>query len=488
MRKMLAVALVLAASLSVYGQELLPQLYEELRASTDKPNGTSLSFTRGNTLPPNWIVMTDDDPSHGAAFVADVRALVEGAHRTVDICFLGPPPAPSDSDRFASELRAAVRALAAAGRTVSIRMLFGFPTTYSFDVTPLLRYLTADLPRPNKIRIEIGAIGTAPASWSHAKIIVADDRRVLVGGHNLYNDGYLGPKPVFDLSMMLEGPAAVTAVRYSLLLWRFTATYSKYAKLWTTFSATYDPFMNTVAEDAGAASYDDPPPPPPFGSGGIPVLAVSHNGVGLDTGVEPGWAEVWRGEGAPLRQWSDRAMIWLFDHARSTIRISQQDLVSNTKGIVRENDELMSALARAMHRGVSVYIILSNTGAGDYSYGVPYSRIIDHLFRSLSGSRDEKTGVLTERLHLAPVAIMAGGQPSTKWPDGSLVRNHAKFYMIDDRVFYIGSHNMYALPGTALQEFGYIVESSDAAAKLLESYWKPRWEASRHFQEPIHPQ
>ena len=61
-------------------------------------------------------------------------------------------------------------------------------------------------------------------------------------------------------------------------------------------------------------------------------------------------------------------------------------------------------------------------------------------------------------MHLAPFRF----GPDESWPGGKTFANHAKFWMVDDRVFYIGSDNMYPVN---LQEFGYIVDDAKAARR-----------------------
>jgi hypothetical protein len=48
--------------------------------------------------------------------------------------------------------------------------------------------------------------------------------------------------------------------------------------------------------------------------------------------------------------------------------------------------------------------------------------------------------------------------------------------MVDDRLFYIGSDNVYPVN---LQEFGYIVDDRRAAAEVLEAYWNTLWQWSK---------
>ena len=68
-------------------------------------------------------------------------------------------------------------------------------------------------------------------------------------------------------------------------------------------------------------------------------------------------------------------------------------------------------------------------------------------------------------MHLAPLRF----GPDASWPGGKTFANHAKFWMVDGRVFYIGSDNMYPVN---LQEFGYIVDDQKArrtARRLLDA-------------------
>ena len=79
--------------------------------------------------------------------------------------------------------------------------------------------------------------------------------------------------------------------------------------------------------------------------------------------------------------------------------------------------------------------------------------------------------LLCERLHLAPFRF----GPDKRWPDGAPLATHTKFWMVDGRVFYIGSDNMYPVN---LQEFGYIVDDRKAAQEVVDAYWAPLWQWS----------
>ena len=79
---------------------------------------------------------------------------------------------------------------------------------------------------------------------------------------------------------------------------------------------------------------------------------------------------------------------------------------------------------------------------------------------------DPINALLCSHLHLAPFRF----GPDATWPHGVAIANHAKLWMVDDRVFYIGSDNVYPVN---LQEFGYIVDDRKAAAELLDALLEP---------------
>ena len=87
-------------------------------------------------------------------------------------------------------------------------------------------------------------------------------------------------------------------------------------------------------------------------------------------------------------------------------------------------------------------------------------------------SPDPVNALLCEHVFLAPMRF----GPDSKWPGGAAIANHAKFWMVDDRTFYIGSDNMYPVN---LQEYGYIVDDRKAAGEILEAWWNSLWQWSQ---------
>jgi hypothetical protein len=62
--------------------------------------------------------------------------------------------------------------------------------------------------------------------------------------------------------------------------------------------------------------------------------------------------------------------------------------------------------------------------------------------------------------------------------------NHAKFYMVDEEICYVGSDNLYPNYNT---EFGYLIEAGDDGAleSLLRNYWSKVWLYSEpHYVKP----
>jgi phosphatidylserine/phosphatidylglycerophosphate/cardiolipin synthase-like enzyme len=83
--------------------------------------------------------------------------------------------------------------------------------------------------------------------------------------------------------------------------------------------------------------------------------------------------------------------------------------------------------------------------------------------------------------HLNLTALRFSGASATEWSWQKKKKpffNHAKVYIIDDAVFYVGSDNLY--PNNQ-QEFGYLVEGSTATARFVTDYWDKLWRYSGRY-------
>src|SRR5262249_56326840 len=88
-----------------------------------------------------------------------------------------------------------------------------------------------------------------------------------------------------------------------------------------------------------------------------------------------------------------------------------------------------------------------------------FERRDPHWRYAIRTGPDPVNALLCERLHLAPLRF----GPDRRWPDGKPFATHAKFWMVDSRIFYIGSDNMYPVN---LPEFRYNVAHAPAAAPI----------------------
>lgn len=417
---------------------------------------------------------------HSDALIVRVHDLIASARRRVDINLLEPPPA----TRFLGAVRDALDSLARTHRAISVRILIGQYPTGEVDVPAFLKALTEGLDgiSGSRLSISVSAMRSCVAfedcdsySWNHSKILTVDGREALVGGHNLWSDDYLIDNPVHDLSMQVTGPAAASAAHFADALWQYVCA-----------NLDKEAAISVASLPAGASSPIHeclPPEPLPASpqakSGGMPILGVGR----LAAGITKDFANQ-----------SELARDLMLGAARHSIRIVQQDLGFNlARADTLFPDSTFDRLVDFLrHEQGDIYIVLSDLGAvGDsgssYSNNVTLAQVAQHLRDAVQRriyardplaryairrGPDPVNALLCSRVHIAPFRF----GPDAAWPGGRPIANHAKFWMVDDRTFYIGSDNMYPVN---LQEYGYIVDDTKAAADLIAAYWNPLWEWSR---------
>jgi phosphatidylserine/phosphatidylglycerophosphate/cardiolipin synthase-like enzyme len=373
-------------------------------------------------------------------------------------------------------MRNAITWLAYSRRPVTIRIMIGSHPPGGADPRALLEDLIRDAAGSpgSRIQLYVGAIrscnGEASCgalSWNHAKIVVADGRRALVGGHNQWTADYLAEAPAHDLSMEVEGPAAAAAARFAGALWDFVCR-----------QPADDGANQSVLFAAGqhlmkACLASMPLPPaakaPVKRVGNVRILAVGRLGAGV------------------TQDFADQSLVvrdLFLGAARQSIRMVQQDVAFSFSGVplgdVWPDKDLADIVDLVTKRGGDAYLVLSNLDAagpvGSYSNGVTLAEVAAHIMRiakTRSGLQDtELVPLLCGHLHLAPLRF----GPDDTWPDAKPIGVHAKFWMIDDRAFYIGSENLYPV---ALQEFGYIVEDKAATVAARAKYWDNVWQWSQ---------
>jgi len=398
-------------------------------------------------------------PAASGRLLTAIEEIIAGAERLVDIASLEP----FASGEFAAAIRRGLARAARRGHPLTVRMLYGrhrFVTQTDADFETAIRDLTADLPADSAIRLHACRMETSNdqkrPSWNHAKIVAADGSEALVGGHNLWHADYLGFAPVHDLSMRVTGSAAGEAHAFLDLLWDWAGRQ---------LAAPSDiGSLHAIRWAGGQIEPAGPPPPVALAaplSGSIPALAVGRLGTGVS--ADPRVANV----GAAVAAVA-------FRQARSTIRISQMDFGFHWDGVNFWSADVVAALADVLTdpaRSVTVQMVLSEPGAktaagGPYSFGTTLADIVAEMRRAIGDRR------MTGHMLMAPLRFSSSGD---RWEhDGTQLKiiNHAKFWMVDDRAFHVGSDNLYP---HNLQEFGYVVESADLAREARAQYWDPMW-------------
>jgi phosphatidylserine/phosphatidylglycerophosphate/cardiolipin synthase-like enzyme len=301
-------------------------------------------------------------------------------------------------------------------------------------------------------------------AYNHGKIITVDNKTLMVGGHNLWGQDYLQKKPVNDLSIKISGPIAIGATKYANTMWDYTCkNHGFLSNLFYSYkngkySTTCLPDISTEQKLTSQKSGD------------IQVSAMSVSK--LNNGV--------LGDDADQ---SEIARVYAFNSATKSIKISQQALFQIGIGdyirrpilhpIMTKDGTVMQALANAITKGVSVYIVTSSLGGTEYTSYVDLKYIRNYMSNLLISKHNltpkQVAHILNKNLHLGVISY-----------DGNEMhdQSHNKVWIVDDHIFYNGSHNIYP---SSLQQFGVIIDSK-AATKLLEDkLWNPLWENSLKY-------
>jgi phosphatidylserine/phosphatidylglycerophosphate/cardiolipin synthase-like enzyme len=380
---------------------------------------------------------------HSDVLLDEIWHTMTDAHSTLDITSLSAP-----RGRFLATMRNAITTLDRRGEAIQIRALFGdFP-----DNTPNLQQILADLTRDvrpgTKLTVSVGAHKHGLTSWNHSKIIAVDGKEVILGGMNMWGDHYLDADPVHDVSEHIVGPLAMAAQNFVNELWA----------------------MAPCADGRIAGNRGNGCPRPAggnataAGAGNVRMLGVGRLGIGQVNGFN--------------RDPSDTALVAMMDAARSTIRISQQDIGSvkilnlfGQGGVLPK--PYMDAWIRAAIRGVDVTVVVSNdnsfggTGtskADSYSNGWALQDLWNGLVDEARQLFPDHEADLCRHVHFAH--LRSSG--SATWADGRPQANHAKVVIIDDQAHYVGSQNLY---DADLAEFGVIVDDQAATQKMIADYY-----------------
>lgn len=117
-----------------------------------------------------------------------------------------------------------------------------------------------------------------------------------------------------------------------------------------------------------------------------------------------------------------------------------------------------------------------------YGYGWSVENAADWVFAYFAYDQEHRpagmspadvAAMICEKLHVTHIRVH---KDEATYPTGKQIGNHAKVIIIDDEVYYMGSHNFY---GAGLQEFGQIVDDQATVEKFVGEYWSPMWSESQ---------
>lgn len=484
----------------------LDAVEKTLRQVSPGLEGDIWQRTAGNKLdasaadPSDWLLQspgcwgdaTCADRPGTKRLLAKMTENISKAKRTVDISTLAPFPDGAFQDAIAAGLKASVES----GNKLRVRVLVGAAPVYHMNVLPT-KYrddLKARLGKAaDSITLNVASMTTSKTSfsWNHSKLLVVDGESAITGGINSWKGDYLDTShPVTDVDMALTGPAASTAGRYLDTLWTWTCrNKSNIASVW--FAGSGGECMPTMEKDAN--------PTPAAPTGDVPVIAVGGLGVGIKdsdptskfTPQLPTAPDTKCVVGLPDKTNADRdydtvnpeesALRALVASADRQIVLSQQDLNATCPPIARYDIRLYDALAAKMAAGVKVRIVVSDpanrgaVGSGGYSQIKSLAEISDTLRSRLAlvtGDQQKAKAAMCSTLQLATFR----SSPGATWADGKPYALHHKMVSVDSSAFYIGSKNLYP---SWLQDFGYIVESPEAAKQLEAKLLDPAWTYSQ---------
>lgn len=357
----------------------------------------------------------------------------------------------------------------------------GYTTLYQY-----LKYITSKLHDGNQLIVSVASERSCNPlicrysidplfgfSWNHAKFLAVDGDYLITGGQQFNGPAYLGDNPVNDSMIELYGPIAQTATQYSNIMWDYVnknkGVISNYC--WTYESGNISSKCITRFKLHNSISRFN------FESNMVAVKTMFV--AKLNHGVLPDDADQ-----------SETSRVYAFKHANKSIKISQQAIfnlgVLYTKTILGPVNTLdgnvIDALGYAIyHNNVDVSIITSNRKGGQsgWSSKVPleflYNSILENILTQFpSAKRHHVEAMLAEHLHLSYIDF--------NHSNNDAINNHNKFWMVDDHLFYFGSHNIYP---SALQQYGVIMDSYELANQINLEFWIPMYSNSNKISEVL---
>jgi len=437
-------------------------------------------------------IQEDLETSHSDHFPEKMGEIISRATRWVDFTSLGAP-----DGKFLSSLAKALKRLSDSGKRVTVRFLtgniIGMPTDNRKLCEQLTKYPGHELPDDTSIRLWVGAWRKG-LSWNHAKIIAVDGKYLFTGGHNVWDPHYLQKNPVRDLSMEAEGQVAEDGHVFANSMWEYIITTSKQERevknepgwlprvpkgrvgvcSFPPQTGEYPPLYEPASQPM--------PLPDAVAAGNLPMITMGRYGT-----LHPSNAAA---------NPSDSAIVAMLKSARKCIKMSLQDLgplavpppmgPMAIPGCIWPKDYLRELACAIYERGVDVHICLSspcsipadlNMTEANYGNGWTCEDVATEIVKEIQKNfpdADEQilTGLVGINLRCA---YTRGSCGKCDWEDKRKTGNHAKFFIVDDLAYYVGSQNLYI---ANLAEWGVVVDSKKQTLKVLEEYWKKLWRAS----------
>lgn len=522
----------------------IASIYKELKKYSDKDSG---AYTKaGNSIveiidtPRMWGVpfKNKSDIENKGTEAKDtinniITFIIKNAVSNIDIVSLAPPTG-IFLDTIIHEL---TEKFEGEHNISLVRFLFGYLPGGEDTVLKFRNHLASKLKKYDKQTLDlyVGRVhggerggGWGPLSpWNHAKIVTADGRYALAGGHNLWPNNYADYPPVHDISLFIRGEGAVAAQNFANFLWTLPGTkpvtgrpkwtrYYKYDFINGIFPGdnsiknkrweTAKPKIAVVETESELKAYKGVNE---YTTEGIPVLGVGrYSSVDTDIQNHAG-KKTSTGYASP----SEKVKELVIKTATNRLYICQQDIVFlGAAGIKSHNVVKWIVESLYTNKTLVVKIVISSKNAkskdgAQYSWGSgalgTYKIIYDVICEKYKSSKEN----ILARLHVAPfcftnVNISRAGagyswdetdkysgkqaQFSTKVPMPKLYAsgypepaNHSKYYMgvCNDgtAVYYVGSDNLYPHD---LFEFGYMVDDKAATKLIYDKYWTQVWKYS----------
>ncbi|MEV0409039.1 phospholipase D-like domain-containing protein [Actinoallomurus sp. NPDC050550] len=452
--------------------------------------------------PAVWgMQMVRGDISESASRAADelaatVEEIIGDGTQLIDIASLLAPTGRLREAVYNGLLKAASRK---SDERILVRFLFGYvplKDTFSEFTRDLRGFLKRKNVSLDRMTILVGQLSNVLSGfWNHAKIVAADGKVAMVGGHNLWSDTYGGYPPVHDISIEVIGEGAKHAQDF--------ADY-----MWTTGGSSLT--VRRIMADYGTQTLS---PGPQRDRTAVVELRDDLPGRPMPTDNADQWH---RSRALSLGQTgrlgddaSDVAKEMVIKGARHSLKISQQD-IAFTGFTSEESHDVVRWIAEALidNPELKVSIVVSSSKAGaaqgaySWGFGAPGTYAMIKRFirkvvdpEGIGANDDIVTGAL-QRLKVAPFVftnfdvVVEGEYAWSDAPEETIKRrykpgswvetadksepepaNHAKVYIADDTVYYVGSDNLYP---HKLAEFGYLVEG-DSVQDVLTGYWDKLW-------------